>query len=96
MDSDPAFHFDTNPNPAFNFDTDPDPAFQFDPNPDPTIDTDPDPDPYHFKEETYLKQYFLYIFIWFFLSVGPTGPNQKAYFVKISLPVNFVVFIRVA
>jgi hypothetical protein len=30
------------------------------------------------------------------LSVGPTGPNQKAYFVKFSLPVNFVVLIRVA
>ncbi len=32
----------------------------------------------------------------FSLSVGPTGPNQKAYFVKFSLPVNFVVLIRIA
>jgi hypothetical protein len=30
------------------------------------------------------------------LSVRPTGPNQKAYFVKFSSPVNFVVLIRVA
>jgi hypothetical protein len=30
------------------------------------------------------------------LSVGPTGPNQKAKFVKFSLSVNFVVLIRVA
>jgi hypothetical protein len=30
------------------------------------------------------------------LSVGPPGPNRKAYFVKFSLPVNFVVLIRVA
>ncbi len=55
-----------------------------------------DPDPYHFKEVMYLKPYFLYILTWFSLSVGPTGPNQKTYFVKFSLPVNFVVLIRVA
>jgi hypothetical protein len=30
------------------------------------------------------------------LSVGPTGPTQKVFFVKYSLPVNFVVLIRVA
>jgi hypothetical protein len=29
------------------------------------------------------------------LLVGSTGPNQKAYFVKFFLPVNFVVLIRV-
>jgi hypothetical protein len=44
----------------------------------------------------YLKLYFLYIFTWFSLSVGPPGPNQKAYFVKISLTGNFVVLIRVS
>jgi hypothetical protein len=45
----------------------------------------------------YLKQYhtFLYIFTWCSLSVGPTGPTQKLFFVKFSLPVNFVVLIRV-
>ncbi len=58
-----------------------DPAFQF----------DPDPDPYRFKEVIYLKQYFLYIFTWFSLSVGPIGPTQKVFFVKFSLPVNFIV-----
>ncbi len=57
---------------------------------------DTDPDPCHFKEVMYLKQYFLYIFTWFSLSVGPTGPNQQAYIVKFSIPVNFVVLIRVA
>ncbi len=72
------------PDPAFHFETDPDPAFQF----------DTDPNPYHFREVMYLKQYSLYIFTWFSLSVGPTGPNQKAYFVKLSLFVNFVVLIR--
>ncbi len=30
------------------------------------------------------------------MSVGPPGPNQKAYFVQFSLPVNFVVLIIVA
>jgi hypothetical protein len=30
------------------------------------------------------------------LSVGPTGPNRKAYFGKVSLAINFVVLIRVA
>jgi hypothetical protein len=74
------------PDPAFHFDTDLDPAFQF----------DMDPNPYHFKEVMCLKQYFLYIYTWFSLSVGRIGPNQKAYFVKFSLPVNFVVLIRVA
>jgi hypothetical protein len=45
-----------------------------------------------FKQVMYIKQYryFLYIFTWFCLQVGPTGPNQKAYFVKFSLPVSFV------
>ncbi len=66
------------------FDTDPDPAFQF----------DPDPDPYSFKEVMYLKQYFLCILTWFSLSVGPTGPNQTAYFVKFLLQIKFVVLIK--
>jgi hypothetical protein len=55
-----------------------------------------DPDPYRFEEVMYLKQYFLYILTWFSLSVGPTGPNQKAYLVKFFLSVNFFVLIRVA
>ncbi len=76
------------PDTACHFDKDPDPAFRF----------YTDPDPYHFKEVMYLKQYryFVYILTLFSLSIGPTGPNQKAYFVKFSLPVNFVVLIRVA
>jgi hypothetical protein len=49
-----------------------------------------------FKEVIYLKQYFLYILTIFSLSVGPLGPNHKAYFVKFSLPIHFVVLIRVA
>ncbi len=57
---------------------------------------DTDPDPYHFKDVMYLKWYFSYIFIWFSLSVGPTGPTKKVFFVKFSLPVNFVVLNRVA
>ncbi len=57
---------------------------------------DADPDLYRFRKIMYLKQYFLYILTWFSLSVGPLGPNQKAYFVKFSLPVNFVVLIIVA
>jgi hypothetical protein len=77
--------FDPDPDPASHFDTDPDPAFQF----------DTYPDPYRFKGVMYLKQYFLYILTWFSLSVGPTGPNEKACFVQFSLPGN-VVLIRVA
>jgi hypothetical protein len=67
--------FDTDPDPAFHFDTDLDPAFQLI-----LIQLfDTDPDPYRFKEVMYLKQwYFLCIFTRFSLSVGPTGPNQKA------------------
>jgi hypothetical protein len=60
------------------------------------FDIDPDPDPYRFKEVMYLKQYFLYIFTWFSLSVGPTGPTQKEFFVKFFFPDNFVVLIRLA
>ncbi len=52
---------------------------------------DPDPDPYRFKEVMYLNRYFLYIFTWFSLSVGPAGPTQKVFFVKFSLPVNLCV-----
>ncbi len=56
-----------------------------------------DPDPYQFKEVMYLKRYFfLYILTWFSLSLGPIGPNRKAYIVKFSLPVNVIVLIRVA
>jgi hypothetical protein len=43
----------------------------------------------------YLKYYFLYTLILFSLSVGPTGPNQKAYFGKFSIPVNFVVLRKI-
>ncbi len=43
---------------------------------------DTDTDPYHFKEVMYLKWYFWYIFTWFSLSVGPTGPTQKVFFVN--------------
>jgi hypothetical protein len=58
---------------------DPDPAFNF------------DLDPYCFKEVIYLKQYFLHTFTCFSLSVGPTGPTQKVFFVKFSLP--FLIFV---
>jgi hypothetical protein len=51
------------------------------------------PDPYCCEEVMHLKQYFLYIVTLFSLSVGPTGLNQKAYFVKFSLPISFVVLI---
>jgi hypothetical protein len=61
--------FYTDLGPAFYFDTDLDPAFQF----------DTDPDPYHFKGVMYIKQYLLYIFTLFSLSLGPTGPKKKAY-----------------
>ncbi len=60
-----------------------DPAFQFDTDPDLLSNLiwlrirqfDTDPEPYHFKEVMSLKQYFLYIFASFSLSVGPTGPT---------------------
>jgi hypothetical protein len=32
---------------------------------------------------------FFYIFTWFSLSVGPTGPKQKVFFVKFTFSVNF-------
>jgi hypothetical protein len=44
----------------------------------------------------YLKRYFLYSFTWFSLSVGPTVPTQKVFFVEFSLPINFDLLIRVA
>ncbi len=49
------------------FDTDPDPAFQ----------SDTDPDPYRFKEVMYLKQYVLYIFTSFSVSLGPKDPHKR-------------------
>jgi hypothetical protein len=52
---------------------------------------DTDPDPYRFKEVMYLKHTFYTSLLDF-----PTGPKQKAHFVKFSLPVNFVVLIIVA
>jgi hypothetical protein len=55
---------------------------------------DADADPYRFEKVMYLKQYFLYIFTSFSLSVGPIGPTQKIFFVQFSLPVNFVVLMR--
>ncbi len=88
------------------FDTDPDPAFHFDTDPDPILLSnliririrlfDTVPDSYLFKEVIYLKQYFLYMFTSFSLSVGPTGSTEKVFFVQFSLPVNFVVLMRVA
>ncbi len=42
----------------------------------------------------YPKQYFLYILNWISLSVGLPGPNQKAFFVTFSFPVDFVMLIR--
>jgi hypothetical protein len=88
--------FDTDPACACHLDTDPDPelAFHFDMDPDLTVWSGSGSLP--FKEVMYRKQYFLYILTWFYLSVGPTGPNQKAYFDKLSLPVNVVVLVRVA
>jgi hypothetical protein len=72
--------------PACHFDTnqDPDRAFQF----------DTDPDLCRVKEVIYLKQYFLYILTLFFVSRS-SRTQPKAYFL-FSLPVNFVVLIRVA
>ncbi len=83
--------FDTDTDPAFHFDTDSDPAFQFDPDPGPTVWYGSGYLLFQRGTLMYLKQYFLYIFTWFFLSVGPTGPTQEVFFVKFSLPVNFVV-----
>ncbi len=53
-------HFDTDP--TFHFDTNPDPALQFDPDTDPTV-FDTDPDHYHFKEVMYPKQYRMVLFV---------------------------------
>ncbi len=77
-----------------HFCTDPDPAFPFDTDQHPTVWSGSGS--LSFKKGNVPKQYFLHILTWFSLSVGPTGPNQKAYFVKFSLPVNFVVLIKVA
>jgi hypothetical protein len=81
-------YFYPDPDPALHFATDPDPAFNF----------DTDLDPSCFEEAMYLKRYgtfYTYVLIWFSLSAGPPGPNQKVYFVKFSCPVHFVVLIRV-
>ncbi len=84
------------PDRAFHFDTDPDPAFQFDKDPDPTVWYGSGSLP--FPRGSGLKTVLTYTsYLDFFpLSVGPTGSNQKAYLVKFSLPVNFIVLIRVA
>jgi hypothetical protein len=84
-------HF-TDPVPACHFDTDP--AFLFDT--DPAVD--PVPDPYCFKEVMYLKQYFLhrYILTLFSLSVGQTGPNQKAYCTLLNFPFQFILLCSLA
>jgi hypothetical protein len=65
------------PDPAVHFDTDPDHAFLS--VPDPTVWYGSDPDPYSFKEVMYLKQYFVYIFTSFSLSVGQTIPIKKVF-----------------
>jgi hypothetical protein len=56
-----------------------------------------DPDPDFSGEVMYLKQYryLLYILTWISLSVGPPGAKQQAYVVKFSVPVYFVLIIRV-
>jgi hypothetical protein len=54
---------------------------------------DPDPfntDPYHFKEVMYLNSSFYTPLLDFSLSEGPTGPTQKVFLVKFSLPLNFL------
>jgi hypothetical protein len=56
---------------------------------------DMDPDPCRFKEGKYLKQYRTFYTSLLDFLCRSKGPNQKAYFVKFSLPVNFVVLIRV-
>jgi hypothetical protein len=43
----------------------------------------------------YFLNNFVYIFTRFSLSIGPTAPTQKVFFVTFSLSVNFVVLIRV-
>jgi hypothetical protein len=60
---------------------------------------DTDPDPCHFKEGNVSKTvptFCTSILDFPCQYVGPTGPNQKAYFGKFSLPFNFVVLIKVA
>jgi hypothetical protein len=83
------------------FDTDPDPAFHFLYGSGSCFPTNMDPDPavsygsLPFQRGYVPKQYFLCIFTSFSLSVGPTGPTQKVFFGQFSLPVNFVVLMRV-
>jgi hypothetical protein len=93
VDPDP---FDTDPDHVFHFNTVPDPAFQFDLDPDLTVWSGS----LTFQRGNVPKTvlFIRYILTWFSLSVGPIGPNQKTYryFVKFSLPVNFVVPIWVA
>ncbi len=72
------------------FNTDPDPAFQFDTDLDPTVWYGSGSLP--FQRGNLLKQYHTFIHLYLIsLSAGPTGPTQKVFFVKFSLPVNFVV-----
>ncbi len=58
------------------------PAFQFDSEPDPTVWYGSGSGSLSFQRGNVPKTVLFYIFTWFSLSVGPKGPNQKAYFVK--------------
>jgi hypothetical protein len=69
------------------FGMDPDNAFKF--------YTDPDPLSFQ-RGYVLLKQLFLYIFTLFSLSIGPTGPTLKVFFVEFSLPIQFSCAIIVA
>jgi hypothetical protein len=73
------------------FDTDPDHAVQFDMDPDSTV---------RYGSGSLQCQrgnvHKTVLFIHLSLSVGPTEPTQKVFFVKFSLSVSFVVLTRVA
>jgi hypothetical protein len=78
MDLDPAFHFDTDPDPVFQFDTDLDLTVWYRSGSLPFQRGN--------EPKTVL---FIHLNLFFLVS-----RSNKAYFVKISFPVNFVVLIR--
>ncbi len=57
---------------------------------------DTDPDPYRFKfQRGKVPNTVIFIHLnLVFLPASPPGPNQKAHFVKFSLPANFVYSLK--
>ncbi len=92
-DPDP-FDTDTDPDPASHFDTDTDHVFQFDTDPDPTVWYGSESLPFQ-RGNVPKTVLFIHLSLIFLVSRS-NRTHTKGFFVKFSLPVNFVVLIRVA